>query len=196
MTDIDTKYKNGKIYKLVSSLTADVYVGSTILKLNRRLSHHKSHYKLFIENEFRDCASFRLFEKGKNEVRIELIEDYSCNCKSELEIRERYWIENTVNCINKKIPTRTVKEYRQAHKEAISEREKEYRKANREVILERKKEYRQANKQVLLERKKVKIACECGSVIRKNDLSRHKKTIKHTNYIAIQLTNNITQLTI
>lgn len=177
----DERYKKGKIYKLISSLTTDIYIGSTILKLNERLSKHKCHYKLFIENEYPNCTSFRLFEKGIDKVEIQLIEDYSCNCRNELEIKERYWIENTVNCINKLIPTRTKKEYHQA---------------NRDVLLKKMKAYKQANKKVISEKAKVKIACECGSIINKNDLSKHKRTTKHTDYITTQLTNNITQLTI
>jgi hypothetical protein len=40
-----SKYSEGKIYKLTSSQTDKVYIGSTIRSLNVRFSNHKSHYK-------------------------------------------------------------------------------------------------------------------------------------------------------
>jgi hypothetical protein len=175
MINIDERYKKGKIYKLISSLTTDVYIGSTVRELNIRLSHHKSHYKIFIKGESNDCTSYRLFEKGIDKIEIQLIEDYNCDNKRSLHLRERYWIENTINCINKFIPTRNGKEYYQA---------------NREIRLEQMKEYRQQ------EKAKEKTTCECGSIIKKSQFQQHNKTKKHTNYIASQLTNSITQLTI
>jgi hypothetical protein len=177
----DERYKNGKLYKLVSSLTNDVYIGSTIKTLNTRLSEHKSGYNFFIEKKGTNCRSSRLFEKGIDEVTIELIENYSCNSRSELEKRERFYIEKIINCINRCIPTRTKKEYCQANKQAI---------------LAKNKEYYHANKDTISAKAKVKITCECGQLLTKVNLARHKKSIKHTDYMAIQLTNSLTQLTI
>jgi hypothetical protein len=37
------------------------------------------------------------------------LEKYPCKSKGELEARERYWLEDTENCVNKQIPTRTQK---------------------------------------------------------------------------------------
>jgi hypothetical protein len=37
----------GKIYKITSSKTDDVYIGSTIQTLNDRFIKHKSNYKLY-----------------------------------------------------------------------------------------------------------------------------------------------------
>lgn len=46
MKNLNT-YQNGKIYKIVSVSTSDVYIGSTTKDLKKRLSEHKSHYKLY-----------------------------------------------------------------------------------------------------------------------------------------------------
>ena len=35
-------YQNGKIYKLVSNISNDIYIGSTVNKLSHRLNKHKS----------------------------------------------------------------------------------------------------------------------------------------------------------
>ena len=42
------KYQNGKIYKITSKQTDDVYIGSTIQELNKRLIHHKAKYKTVV----------------------------------------------------------------------------------------------------------------------------------------------------
>jgi len=47
------------------------------------------------------------------------------------------------------------------------------------------KEKDKTNKDKIDERKKEKITCGCGSVIRKSDLSQHRKTKKHLNYLKI-----------
>ena len=71
------------------------------------------------------------------------------------------------------------KEYREKNKEQLSEHKKEYYQKNIEHIKEKTKEYREQNKEQILEKKKEKITCECGCIIRKDILSRHKKTNNH-----------------
>jgi hypothetical protein len=44
-------------------------------------------------------------------------------------------------------------------------------------------EYWQANK----EYRKEKIECECGSIVRRSDIAQHKRTKKHSDYIASSL---------
>jgi hypothetical protein len=178
-------YQNGKIYKLVGGgLT---YYGSTCSTLTRRLCGHKTDFK-----QGKNLSSKLLFETG-DEVKIYLVEKYHCNDKIELNARERYWIENN-ECVNKQIPTRTIKEYYEAHKEKIKEQNKEYKElhkeqrkekakeyyeANKEVRKEKEKERYEANKDKILKRMSEKINCECGAVIRKDSLLKHKKTTKH-----------------
>jgi hypothetical protein len=46
-------YQQGKIYRLVSNKTEDVYYGAT----TRTLTHRKNHHKSYL-----DCSSKKLFE--------------------------------------------------------------------------------------------------------------------------------------
>ena len=161
------KYEKGKIYKIVNDNMPDkVYYGSTIQKLNDRFNNHRC-----INNN--NTRTKELFEKG--EPRIELVEDYPCSSKIELEKRERFYIENN-KCVNKTIPTRSRKEYRE--KPENKKRQKEYWAAPENK--NRQKEY---------ERKRLsfKITCECGSIISKKHIARHKKTKKHLNLISSSL---------
>ena len=156
-------YQDGKIYKLVGGgLT---YYGSTCNELYKRIYHHK--YK---SNK---CKSKLLFDTGDN-VKIILVEKYPCNDRMELSSRERYYIENN-ECVNKVIPSRTHKQYREDNKDKI----KQYREDNKDKI----KQYYEDNKDKILDYKSEKITCECGSVIRKGELSRHKQTKKHLTFI-------------
>ena len=99
-----TDYSKGKVYKLISDGTDDIYIGSTTQKLYKRLAVHKC-TALTSKNKY--CSSNPLFEKGN--VKIILIEDYPCERKEQLLARERHWIETLPN-INAQIPGRTSKE--------------------------------------------------------------------------------------
>ena len=103
-------YQKGKIYKLWSPQGNEIYIGSTVNSLAKRLSQHKS---------YRDCNSKYLFE-NYNDVRIELIEEYPCDNKIQLNKKEGEHIRNNT-CLNRCIPGRTKKE-----------REKKYRENNKD----------------------------------------------------------------
>ena len=56
---------------------------------------------------------------------------------------------------------------------------KEYYEANKEKILEKKKEHYEANKEKISE----KYTCDCGSIIQKQEKSRHEKSKKHLKFL-------------
>lgn len=89
------KYDNGKIYKINSKHSDKVYIGSTYHKLNWRFSVHKSNHKKY------NCSVSELFKLG--DCKIELIENYPCKNRKELEIREGWHQKNTPNCLNIRI---------------------------------------------------------------------------------------------
>lgn len=119
-------FKNSKIYKLINDDLPDmVYIGSTTRALNTRYQEHKHDSEN--QNTRRHSNAVKLFEKGT--PKIELLEEFKCNSKYELETRERWYIENT-KCINTRIPTRTSKEYRKKYYEKNKEHFKELNKKN------------------------------------------------------------------
>lgn len=153
-------YANGKIYKLYSPSKNLVYYGSTAEPyLSRRLNHHLVDYKSYKNDKFHYLTSFAVLEC--EDYKIELVEQINCNNVEQLRERERFYIENN-DCVNKKIPNRSDKEYYQDNKEHY----KEYRQNNQEHIKE-------------------KVICECGCEISRGNLIRHKKSPKH-----IKLLNN------
>ena len=98
--DIQNTYKNGKIYKITSTNSTDCYIGSTTQPLNRRLVQHRSAYKHYLNSVRSYQSSFDIFKAGN--VSIELIQEFPCNNKDELEFQESLTIRKEVNCINKR----------------------------------------------------------------------------------------------
>ena len=96
------KYQNGKIYNIKTIKTNKVYIGSTIEKINIRFSKHKHNFKKFKDNKFEYISSYEILKYEG--CYIELIENYPCNSKTELEKREAFHIKNHKNCVNIKIP--------------------------------------------------------------------------------------------
>ena len=91
-------YSQGKIYKIVCNKTGLVYIGSTYKPLNERLKRHEYNCKRYLDKK---CNTFisSIYVIFNNDYKIELIENYPCNNKKELEDREYFHIDDN-NCIN------------------------------------------------------------------------------------------------
>jgi hypothetical protein len=93
-------YSQGKIYRLTCNDLDLVYYGSTTMTLSRRLNRHQSSFRRWLKDNNLKCeASKILFEIG--EVEIELVLEYPCNSKRELEEVEETYIAND-ECVNMK----------------------------------------------------------------------------------------------
>jgi hypothetical protein len=116
--DLHNKYRFGKIYKIVCNVTGKVYIGSTHRKLNDRLDRHYSTYKGYCtqgnNNNYNYVTSFEVLKE--NDFKIILLEEFSCETKEELLMREKYYIQNN-ECVNKVIPITSIDEKRQQNKQ-------------------------------------------------------------------------------
>ena len=173
-------YQNAKIYKLWSPSQNLVYIGSTTQKLSQRKTAHVSDFKKWKNGKYNFVTSFTILEFEDH--RIELIENYPCNNKEELLKREGYYIKE-LDCVNKCVSGRTQKEYYQDNKEELAKKHKEYRNEHKEELAKKNKEYRIDNKEEISKRGKEKITCECGSILRKTDLERHKRSKRHLYFL-------------
>ena len=154
------------IYKLTCE-TDKTYYGSTSRNLNIRLKEHKRQKR-------NTCKNFI-------NPKIELLE--TCE-KEQQKQRESYYIRN-FDCVNKKIDDRTKKEYQKDNKKKQKEDAKKWYEKNREKKLKYKKEYYENNKEEINEKNREKTTCECGVIITKYGLSRHKKSNKHKINISV-----------
>jgi len=157
-------YSSGKIYMVYPKVDnvdeGDVYYGSTIDTLARRMVNHRSSNK---------CSSKILFDKyGVENCFIELVEEYPCETKQQLNRKEGEYIRNH-KCVNKAIAGRTFKEYRTENRDKLLEKQKQYDIKNRDKIKEYKKEYYIDN------RDKIK---EYTKEYRTENVDKHKETTK------------------
>jgi len=164
-----SKYQNGKIYSIRSHQTDEIYIGSTIQPLHKRIHQHKSEYKKWKEGKRDYTTSFKIIEYG--DAYIELICLYPCNSKEELHRREGEEMRNC-DCVNKYIAGRTEAEYRRDNKERLKKASSEYYKKNKEQLAVKKKI-----------KNKEKMTCECGSTFRRGEKARHYRTKIHLNFI-------------
>jgi hypothetical protein len=94
------KYQNGKIYKLIDNTNGNIYIGSTIHTLKRRLQKHLYDYKGILKGWKKTtcaCASYNIIKN--DDYKIELIINYPCNNNRELCIKEQEYID-IYECIN------------------------------------------------------------------------------------------------
>jgi len=180
-------YANGKIYSIRSHQTNEIYIGSTITTLSRRLTSHRGDLKKKNDGKSTNCTSFKLL--AYSDYYIELIEAYPCANKNELERREGQIIRETDNCVNKFIAGRTQSEYYQDNKEALKQnridniehfkaKDKLYYENNKDVMSEKHKEWRIKNEV----KNKAKISCYCGGRYNCRSKTIHFKTPKHKDF--------------
>jgi methionine aminopeptidase len=154
-----SKYKDGKIYKLTSSYTNMIYIGSTIQSLEKRKQGHIKDYKYCNRNR---TSSKKILDLSLD-FEIKLVEQFSCHSRKELEKREGFHIREYKkkygnNCVNKCIAGRTQKEY--SHEPINKENKKEYdliyRKQNKIKIKTTKQKWRYKDRENLLIKEQIK----------------------------------------
>ncbi len=153
------RYQQGKIYKIISPHTDKIYIGSTTKQyLSQRLTKHKSHFLMYEKHgKGSNMGSFVLLRLG--DVEIILLETYPCNSREELVAREKHWMEQYNNLVNKSRPVITEQE-RKEHKKQYA-----------------LKKYNYTNE---------KHICECGGEYTTQHITTHERTQKHQTYLMIQ----------
>ena len=131
-------YQNGKIYAIKNNINDETYYGSTIQPIIKRLKDHESAYKSWINsNKSDNCTSYKILKQGG--YYIELIENYPCNNKQELQRREGEIIRlNNVNAVNKMIPGRMTPEEKKIYSRDYERKrkldEKKYNESNNMIL--------------------------------------------------------------
>ncbi len=127
-------YSNSSIYKICcndASIT-DVYVGSTTAFSKRKCQHkavcnntRNAKHNLYVYQFIRENGGWENWS-------MILVENYNATNKRHLESRERYWLETLKATLNKQVPTRTRKQYREKNKESIKQYRDEHKDKNQE----------------------------------------------------------------
>ncbi len=100
--------QSGFIYKLTCKNTLKTYYGSTTGDIANRLTEHIHKYKRGVKHSSADIIA-------GGDYCIEELELIDFEDKNELRERERFYIMNDKNCINKNIPNRNSKDWHLAN---------------------------------------------------------------------------------
>lgn len=144
----ENKYQKGKIYTIRSSQTDKYYIGSTCNKLYKRLGQHKQNYKNYVGGTYHFVSSFDIVKF--DDCYIELLEDFKCDNKEQLNKREGELIRQLKNdIVNKVIAGRTKKEWENDNKDKLKAQFKNYYENNKDEKLKSFKKYYENNKEYL-----------------------------------------------
>ena len=150
MSEVEiNKYQSGKIYKIWNDVNAEIYVGSTHDTLSRRMTKHRTTAKTDISRKIYQTMN----ELGIEHFRIELIENFPCKSKEELNAREGHWIR-LIGTLNSSIAGRNKQEYYSEQKAVILEQQQKHYEKNKEIIQERQKKYRESHTEEISLQKK------------------------------------------
>jgi hypothetical protein len=150
----------GRIYKLISDETDDIYIGSTTQTLKERENDHKRDYKSYSEGKQHYIPSYRIVKY--RDMKIELLFEGEFESIKDMHKLESEYIKNTANCINRYTIKRIDTEYN--------------------------KEYYEKNKNKIREQKNIKIICNiCGVEHMHNNRTRHYRSQKHQSAIRTPL---------
>jgi len=153
-------YQNGKIYKIISENTKYIYIGSTAHKyLSARLRKHLENYRLWLKQKDGYTSSFCIL--AFDCYKIVLLENYPCNTRSELRIREQYWLDK-----KKKI--------------CINECAAFVRLSKKEYNKQYCKQWREKHPNYFLNRERKPKYCDiCDIHISGNQFARHRRSRRH-----------------
>lgn len=172
-------YGNGKIYKIVSSYTDMVYIGSTTKKyLSQRMVKHRSDLNQWMKGKQGFISSISILLYG--DAKIILLEDYPCNSKDELTAREQHYIDLysdvAVNCQNSSTGPDKKEYTKQYAKQYRKDNEKYYKQYFKQYYLENKEKYTQQQKQYYLDnQEKIK---QYAKQYRKDNEEHYKQYFK------------------
>ena len=196
-------YSKSVIYKIHND---DIcYIGSTHHEYERERKHKSDcnnengeHYNTPVYKHIRENG-------GWDNWKFEVIEEYPCDNRTQLRIRERDYydlLNPELNMIRPYISEEEMKEertqrsakhyqdnreeiiekhakYNEEHTEEIKENKANYYQKNIEVIKEKTSKYRGNNKEKIYR----KCICVCGKEYRFNNKARHCNSIKHKEFI-------------
>ena len=160
-------YQNTKIYKIWSPNTEQVYIGATVQSLSMRMAEHRK--------PSNNTRSKIIIDLG--DAKIELLQEFPCNNKMESDKKEGEYIRE-LNCVNKNIAGRTIKEYRIETKEQHNESSKVYYINNKVKVDEYKKQYIKNNKELVAKRRQANYEKNKSQLLEQAKLYREKNKDK------------------
>jgi hypothetical protein len=203
----------GYVYELYSDEGTETYIGSSINVKNRFKAH--KHRKINFENgEGEYCASFEILEMYGSNTKKRILEEVEYIDEDDTLLRqeEQKWIDMSKTCVNRNrafIPDDWTDDYfkqkgqenyeKHKHKYLSQQKNKYYENhdenkekmrqnyyANHQQKREKANEYYHKNREVMDALKAKDFVCECGCVVQNRNASRHRLSLKHQKWVALQ----------
>ena len=173
--------RTGTIYKLLCQVTGKIYIGRTTVEISEAMRLNKSMFERYKLGTFKSFVGFFevMANKDYNVTILEIIHELAND--TDLMKRQRYYIEQYDNTVNKIRPSRTKKEYRAVNRDHYLQLYKKYREENKEAIHQKAREQYPRVRSLRL----AKLTCDvCGIKISKAALSKHNKSTRHLTALA------------
>ena len=90
----------GRVYKIISTKTSEIYIGSTVQELKNRFKTHRSNAKTGKKEDLYECMR----QNGIENFSIELLEEFEIISKSDLGVKEREYYKKLCPSLNMKSP--------------------------------------------------------------------------------------------
>ena len=154
-------YSNGKVYYIENLINNKKYIGSTKKSLEHRFNDHKNCFNAGKDKNRKIYAA--MAEHDIKNFVINLIEEYPCESKKELRLREAHFImlydtiENGYNTYLSivDVDEKTYKhDWYESNKDRILQMRKDWYDKNRETKIAYQKEYAEKNKDKVKEYQK------------------------------------------
>lgn len=173
-------YSKAVVYKIVCKNLdiKDCYVGSTTNIVKRRGQHKEACNNPNSKKHNRRVYTFIRENDGWNNWSVIEIEKYEAKDGEDLRKRERYWIERLKATLN----SHRAILYRQEFLEISRERDRKRYEKEKEHRAEYAKNYYKKNKEKIDSIRKEELQCECGAIIKRSNMTEHKKSKKHQEY--------------
>jgi len=185
----NSKTYNYKIYKTIRENGGwcnfkMVQLGTREQLTKREAEQIEEEYRQELKANMNSVRCFRTEEQKQEQIK-ECYKKYREENKEKLLEKNKEYLQKYRE-ENKEKLKELNQNWREANRDKVKEQEQKYREANRDKIKEQKQKYREANKDRINE----KIKCECGCVVIKRTLLRHKKTPKHIKLMEMKTNEN------
>jgi hypothetical protein len=172
IVEVDIKPTFGYIYEIYSPDGDETYIGSTTQYYEHRFNQHyyfkKQHDLGNPMYSFR-CSSYDLIDKYGENLGVRLLDESPID---ELRTIEQEWIDNTENCVNKRMALQTPEQHREAMRKNA---EKKY---NTPEGRQYKRDYYAKNKEIIKQKalEKYYDNVEARREYQRNWVKNHTKT--------------------
>jgi predicted GIY-YIG superfamily endonuclease len=156
-----------KLYKIVSNVSNEMYIGSTIQPLYKRMNQHRKRFKHCEQNQYSSSILFKKY--GIENCSIVLLKEIEIkNFEEQRKLEREEYDKYKDFCVNLRNPSISPDE--------IRENRKNWGMNNKQRINENKnRNYRKNNTD--------KFVCECGTLCNPSEKSRHFKSKKHVAFV-------------